>query len=336
MALATYPECCRAEYYPKMTPTEETQLGPAEWGFDPDFDLQVKAVFAEMDLYLEGCIELGRAWNKHLIPFRGKRAMASGMLVYELTGNPETPAAPAAGKTAADPVYLGLGHSFDKLNEWTSEYKLFTFKAQGGGVRLIDQVALEYKSCTGVFTVDFNHDGQLEVICQNCSGVSPAGVIEIWTLSPDGTFTPFTWPSLQSSFAKCEVLDLDANGYWELELYGASFDCAGEAYYVLSLFGWESAWSRYNDLLHQHPEHYAQYMAFYSGFAAHCEQYHLNPELYPADATGLGVPACEIDGKLYRLESLPDHKLVPLVSYAVDFHVYAFEYAEEASRKLQQ
>ena len=302
LVMALLPGQAGATYYPKLHPTAEeavpqSQLPPAPPG--------VAGTLAEMNIYLEGCLPIDEAWDLHLVPFRGTDTKAGGMGVLRLLDAPEHPAQLRhVYKANGLPVYLGIGYRFDKHNEWTAKDEVFTFLA-ADGIRLLDSHELFNDFSTGVFTVDIDGDGKLDLVCPTTAGVSASGMVEILTVQPDGMITvpgDDAMPRvLDSAYGKCELQDFNRDGRWELETYHTYRYDGPDTDYFLALYEYNPATGMFQDVLGAYPEQYEDYQAFYREFAAALTTFIAEPESFVNSEYSGSGPVCRINGHWHPL-----------------------------------
>ena len=211
--------------------------------------------------------------------------------------------------TEAGQVCLGVGIAYEGDNEWGLGLLVSYLRHADGSYTEVSRHELGHEYIGGVFVLDANNDGLLNVIASWMTGAGAGGGVDLLTVQPDGSFSYFGDDSDPDNFASelwsahgtVELTDYDNDGDWELQLtYPLFFSAAG--YYYRDIVSFDPATNQWAYDADFAPEYYAAQDHFYEELYEKVQALVANPQKFHHETDDYYRQyTCTIDGEEYSL-----------------------------------
>jgi hypothetical protein len=160
------------------------------------------------------------------------------------------------------PIYLAFGTD---SSQGYDEYVVVSLSGNASGVQEISRFSLGAQYCAGLYVLDLNGDGSVDIAAPYSTGASGGGV-DVRTISANGRLRWFGNDELDSTLFSqhgyLNLLDADADGAWELEV-GAPVLCSACGYMWRDLYTFDFDGNNWETDETRFAAYYAPQRSFY-------------------------------------------------------------------------
>jgi hypothetical protein len=186
---------------------------------------------------VDGVLRIESGMSRYLEYTRGANL---AIREYALTSKPSGSVAPVKYAIEGQPIYLAFGTTDSAGYE---DYVIATVSGDASGVSELDRFSLGAQYCAGIYALDLNADGVVELAIPYSTGAAGGGGVDVRAIVPTGGLAWFGNDELDgtlfSQSGYLNVLDYDNDGDWELEVR-APVLCSACGYMWSDLYTFDS------------------------------------------------------------------------------------------------